>query len=198
MMFCTTKPANSKTSYQLHHPAVSRQLPVKGSFVQNHPVNTSRMRCGILLAVCLSTLTACATRQVTDTVSGSSAQRLVTYSIEKFVPKLLAAEELNLIDNKRVFLRTHFLNNYALLDYATELLAYRLRAERGVVMAAKDEPRDYDLDVFFNSMGTDNDSYGLSVPTFGVVASADSRISLLAIDRYHGITEGYACSALHL
>jgi len=152
----------------------------------------ARMRIVMLLFVCLNTLAACSTRQVTDSVSGSTAQRLVTYSIERFIPRLLAARELDVINNKTVYLQTHFLNDYALLDYATEVLAYKLNSQRGVVLVGEGESHDYNLDVFFNSIGTDNDNYGLSLPSFGIFGSVDARVSLLAIDRYHGVTEGYA------
>ncbi|MFT6308925.1 MAG: hypothetical protein ACJA0Z_004102, partial [Halioglobus sp.] len=47
----------------------------------------------------------------------------------------------------------------------------------------------FEVDVFFNSVGTDSDDFGLSVPTFGLVPTSDS-INILALDMYHGITEG--------
>lgn len=137
-------------------------------------------------------LTGCATRQVSESLQGSTAQRLVTYSLENFVTELVAQGEFEALSDKAVALNVHFLNDHALLSYATELLRHRFQRTYGVDFVDDAESADFQVSVFFNSIATDHDSYGLTVPTFGLVATPDSRLNLLAIDMFHGVTEGYA------
>ena len=77
------------------------------------------------------------------------------------------------------------------MDYSERLIDTRLRMTHGIRVAGPNESSSAELDVFFNSMGTDNDDFGLSIPPLGLVGSADD-IDILALDMYHGITEGYA------
>lgn len=137
-------------------------------------------------------LSACGTRQISDSISGSTAQRLVTYSLERFVTGLLEQPEFSLLDNETVHLNLHFVRDHPLLDYANELLSYHLKTQRSAEAATSGDPHRYEINVFFNSIGTDHDSIGLSVPTFGLASTPDSRLSVLSIDRFHGVTEGYA------
>lgn len=134
----------------------------------------------------------CATRQTSDTVSGSTAQRLVTYSLEKFVTELVSQPELAVVTGTQTRLNVHFLKNHPLMDYTEELLKYHLVTKHNVELTDNTTSPRYEINVFFNSIGTDYDTYGLSVPTLGLAATPNSRISLLAIDMFHGVTEGYA------
>jgi hypothetical protein len=144
----------------------------------------------LLAALCLST--ACSTRQPSDTVSGSTAQRLVTYSLEKFVRNLTRQPEMQKLQGQTVALKLHFLKDHTLLDYATELVRHRLQRKYQVTLVPARAPARFEVAVFFNSIGTDYDSFGLTVPSFGLASGPDARISLLSIDMFHGITEGYA------
>jgi len=135
--------------------------------------------------------TACSTRQLSDTVPGSTAQRLVTYSLEKFVRSLVKQKELQPLAGKKVALTVHFIKDHSLLDYARQLLRYQLESSYQLEFTSK-KSAQYEVDIFFNSIGTDYDSYGLSLPGLGFAATPDSRISILSIDMFHGITEGYA------
>lgn len=144
----------------------------------------------LLLAVCLSA--GCSTRQLSDTVNGSTAQRLVTYSLEKFVQNLASQKELNVLKGRKVLLTVNFVDDHSLLDYATQLLRYKLESRYEVEFTDNVELAQYEMNVFFNSIGTDHDSFGLSLPGLGLSTSADSRISILSIDMFHGITEGFA------
>lgn len=139
----------------------------------------------------LFSLTGCATRQLNESISGSTAQRLVTYSLEKFVRDLMKQTELSSIRQKRVKLNVNFLDGHAMLDYATRLLSYELESKYQAKLTDR-QSAEYELSIFFNSIGTDYDSYGLSLPGFGLAATPDSRINILSIDMFHGVTEGYA------
>ncbi len=166
----------------LKHPGPVVKRPVARRF-------TARM---VAALVMLSVLSSCSTRQLSDTVPGSTAQRLVTYSLEKFVRDLMQQSEMQSLTGQKIALNVHFLKDHALLGYATQLIRYQLERKFQVEFAHHNEPAQYEVDVFFNSIGTDYDSYGLSIPGFGLTTSPDSRISILSIDMFHGITEGYA------
>ena len=142
-----------------------------------------------LLSTCV--MVGCSTRQVSTTLEGSTAQRLVTYSLDQFIEDLGEQPEISELEGETVHLRVHFLREHPLLDYATRLINAQLNLKHGIRVAAPGEDVDHEIDVFFNSMGTDNDDFGLSIPSFGLVASADA-INILALDMYHGVTEGYA------
>lgn len=142
------------------------------------------MTTGVMLA-------SCSTRQVVDPLSGSTAQRLVTYSLDQFIEELLAQPEIVAIAGETVQLGVYFLREHPLADYSERLIDAQLQLTHGIRVAGPGETSAAELDVFFNSMGTDNDAFGLSVPTLGLTPGASS-INLLALDMYHGITEGYA------
>lgn len=145
----------------------------------------------VIVVLALCSIAGCSTRQLNESVSGSTAQRLVTYSLEKFIREITNQTELTPIKQKTVNLNVHFLADHVLLDYATRLLAYHLE-NRYQIELSDHTAADFELNVFFNSMGTDYDSYGLSLPGFGLAATPDSRINILSIDMFHGVTEGFA------
>ena len=149
------------------------------------------LRCMVVFAMIIM-LVSCSTREVSDSVSGATAQRLVTYSLEKFLADLVEQPELQAVKGANVNLRVYFLDDHDLLVYANRLLKHHLEQQFQVVLTDDAEIADFDIDVFFNSIGTDYDTYGLSIPTLGLGATADSRISILSLDMFHGITEGYA------
>lgn len=142
-----------------------------------------------LLSACV--LASCSTRQVSTTLEGSTAQRLVTYSLDQFIADLAEQPEIAALEGETVHLGVHFLIDHPLMNYATRLITAQLNMTHGIKVAPSTEPSEFELDVFFNSMGTDSDDFGLSIPSFGLVASAES-INILALDMYHGVTEGYA------
>ncbi len=157
----------------------------------------ARNRRHLLCRICLLSalfvwISGCATRQVSDSLQGSTAQRLVTYSLERFVVELLDQPELAQIEGKSVALKVMFLHDHTLLPYATELLRQRLAARSGSLLVTDEHEADLQVTVFFNSIGTDYDSFGLSLPTFGLASTPDAKINVLAVDMFHGVTEGYA------
>ncbi|MGQ7844520.1 hypothetical protein ACUNV4_08595 [Granulosicoccus sp. 3-233] len=172
------------THKDLHSGALSA-VPQRQSMKSRRPAHLAVA----LLSACV--LAGCSTRQVSTTLEGSTAQRLVTYSLDQFIEDLTAQPEITALEGKTVHLGVHFLSDHPLMGYATRLIAAQLNMSNDIRVAAPADPVEYELDVFFNSMGTDSDDFGLSVPSFGLVASAES-INILALDMYHGVTEGYA------
>lgn len=156
----------------------------------------SRMqRCCQLLAIAAMTftvLTSCSTRQVSSTLEGSTAQRLVTLSLIKFIESLAEQPEITALEGKTVHVGVHFLKDHQLLDYASRLLKAQLQIIHNMDIVESSEYAEFNVDVFFNSMGTDSDEFGLTIPTLGLATTSDGKIDILALDMYHGITEGYA------
>lgn len=142
-----------------------------------------------LLSACVTA--GCSTRQVVHPLQGSTAQRLVTYSLDQFIEQLVAQPEIADLAGETVALQVHFLREHPLMEYAERLIDTQLQMAHGIRTSAPGDSSDAEMDVFFNSMGTDNDDFGLSVPTLGLVPGS-SHVNILALDMYHGITEGYA------
>ena len=143
-----------------------------------------------LVAACTA-VAGCSTRQVVDPLEGSTAQRLVTYSLDQFVEELLAEPEIVALAGETVRLDVHFLRGHPLGGYSERLIDTQLQLTHGIEMADAGDTAAVELDVFFNSLGTDNDQFGLTLPTLGLTPGSES-INVLALDMYHGITEGYA------
>lgn len=148
---------------------------------------------GFLVVALLSAIviSGCSTRQVVDPLAGATAQRLVTYSLSQFIEELMTEPAIAEMRGESVGLGVYFLSEHPLLEYATRLITAQMQLTNNIKVAAPDESPTLRLDVYFNSIGTDNDNFGLSVPTLGFGGTADS-IDILALDMYHGITEGYA------
>lgn len=152
-------------------------------------------RCSLLFGVTVvsaSLLIGCTTRQVSSTLEGSTAQRLVTLSLDRFIETLAEQPEIAALEGKTVSLGVHFLKDHQLLAYATRLLTAQLQIIHDMKIVELGGSADIEVDVFFNSMGTDSDDFGLTIPTLGLVTTNDGTIDILALDMYHGITEGYA------
>ncbi|MCO7225518.1 hypothetical protein [Pleionea sp. CnH1-48] len=143
----------------------------------------------LLLFVGLLMLTACTTRQVGGTYVGSTEQRLVTYSIDKLVAQL-PAEDFAGLAGKKVLLRSHFIVANQTLSYADQMIKLDLARRFQIDFVEQKEDAESEVDVFFTSLGTDNDTYGLSIPIVNLSdTSQASRIDILAVDMYHGISE---------
>jgi len=137
-------------------------------------------------------LAGCTTRQVSTVLEGSTAQRLVTLSLDRFIEDLAKQPEIVALEGKTVHLDVYFLKDHQLMDYATRLLNIQLQMIHEMNVAEPEESAEYDVDVFFNSIGTDSDDFGLTIPTLGLATTSDGTIDILALDMFHGITEGYA------
>ncbi len=143
----------------------------------------------IALASLLILVSACSTREVVDKRAGSTEQRLITYSIEKLI-KELPADDFELLRGKHVKLTSHFIIRDHLLDYADNLFRLNLEHRFGIKIAGDGDTVDAEIDLFFESIGTDTDVAGFSIPIINLSdTSQSSRINLLALDMYHGITE---------
>ena len=80
-----------------------------------------------IFIVSFFSITACSTRDVQSELNGSSAQRLISHSIDDLVSKL---KDQNLTDlkDKKVYLNSYFINMNQFKDYADHRLALELQS----------------------------------------------------------------------
>lgn len=146
----------------------------------------------LLAAVLISlALTGCSTRHLTDNLNGSTAQRLVTHSIDDLIDKL-PEEGLRELEGQRVYLETNFLHASDVKNYADKRLALELQRRFGAQLVDSRAEADQIMNVFYNSLATDQSDFGFSIPLgFIPGAAADTKINIITLEKYHGISEMY-------
>ena len=164
-------------------------------FVNNDYLNKSfNMRTSTLLInLCIlgAILSGCSARHIEDQYLGSTAQRLISHSLDSLI-KDLPDTALPRLKNKTVFLQSLFITETQLSKYAHERLAMELTERFKATVVDKAENVDYEIKVFFTSIGTDRDRVGFTLPLpYTPSDNAPADIPLLAIDMYHGISEMY-------
>lgn len=148
-------------------------------------------RAAVFTVLALLFVSGCASRQVHDSLAGSTAQRLVTYSIEQLV-NALPASDFDRLRGQRVWVDTHFISDGPLKDYADRRLKVALADNFGIVISPTALETDVRMTVFYTSLGTDEEIAGLYLP-LGVVPGFDdaSRVDLLTLEKFHGVAELY-------
>lgn len=143
-----------------------------------------------LSLVILALLTACGARQVQDSLTGSTAQRLVSYAIDDLVAAL-PAEDFDGLAGQRLLIDSHFVGDEALRHYADERLAMEL-VSRFDIRVVDDASAERVLNVFYTSLGTDRDRRGFYLP-LGFVPGVDesAEVNLLTLQQFHGVAEMY-------
>ncbi len=133
----------------------------------------------------------CGSRQVQDSLAGSTAQRLVTHSIDELVTQLPDSDFQSLA-GKRIYLRSHFIERSEFRDYADQRLALELDNRFDIEMAPNAQVADQVLNVFYTSLGTDQAHLGFFLPLGFVPGVAEgTRINLITLEQFHGISEMY-------
>lgn len=142
----------------------------------------------IFLVIALS---ACGSRQVQDSLVGSTAQRLVSYAIDDLA-RALPESDFAPLAGQRVRIESHFLEDGELRAYADRRLAMELSSRFGIDVVDGLGPTDHVLTVFYTSLGTDQDHLGFFLP-LGFVPGVDesTRINLITLEQFHGIAEMY-------
>jgi len=148
-------------------------------------------RKSIMFFLVVMVLGGCSSRQVQDSMVGSTAQRLVTHSIDQLMAKL-PASDFEPLRGKSIILETHFVENGPLKDYADERLAVALNERFDIKIATSPLSVDALLKVFYTSLGTDQELAGFYLP-LGIIPGQDpeSRINLISLEKFHGVTELY-------
>lgn len=153
----------------------------------------------VVVLVALS-LTGCSTRQLTDNLNGSTAQRLVTHSIDDLMDKL-PHEQLLALKGQRVYLETNFPysskqkesgDQPLVKEYADKRLALALQRQFGAQIVDSKSEADQVMNVFYNSLATDQSDFGFSIPLgFIPGMGQNAKINLITLEKYHGISEMY-------
>lgn len=143
----------------------------------------------ILIALCL--LSACSTRDIQHELSGSTAQRLIAHSIDDLISQL---DDPNLenLKGQKLFINSYFLAEHPLKNYADKRLAVELRNRFGADIVSSQADSDQVLTVFYTSLATDFDNFGISIP-FGYIPGVDdsTTLNILTLEKFHGISEMY-------
>ncbi len=141
----------------------------------------------VLVCCCWS----CSTREVVDDFSGSTAQRLTTYSVDAAMEKL-PEEPLSLLTEKRVHLECAFAEAMPAIDYARRRLEVELIERYDCTLVESPEEAEILLRFFFNSLGTDAEHAGFQTPEFSLPGvPVVPGIDILTLNMFHGITECY-------
>ena len=151
-------------------------------------MGTITMKRLIILPLCLF-LYSCSARQVVTIYEGSTAQRLVTYSIDRSVENF-PAKALKLMRGQAVYVDFNYLQGMTGHDY----LHHRLTAElhnKGIAVVDDESKATMVMDVFCTSLGTDNSYSGLNTPAIPTIFGTLPTIKLFGVDLYRGITEFY-------
>lgn len=144
-----------------------------------------------LLVVCLGMLAACTTRQVQDSLTGATAQQLVTHSIDDLMRRVPEADFAP-HSGKRVYLSSHFVEHVSAQRYADWRLGVELARRFDMELVNDPAEADIRLEVFYTALGTDQSTKGLVLPV-GFVPGLDesTRINLITLDQFHGVAEMY-------
>lgn len=148
------------------------------------------MRLSLLFLICLA-LTACSTRDLQGSLGGSTAQRLVTHSIDDLI-RSINDEKLDQLKGQKVFINSYFLSDSPLKNYADQRLAIELKSRFGIEIVTSQEKSDQVMTAFYTSLGTDLDNFGIAIP-FGYVpgVAENTQLNIITLEKFHGIAEMY-------
>jgi hypothetical protein len=143
------------------------------------------------LALALVILSGCGSRQVQDSLVGSTAQRLVSYAVDELA-QALPEEDFGPLRGQRLRMVSHGLADPELQAYADARLAVELQRRFGIQLVEGLQPSDQMLRVFYTSIGTDQGHFGFFLPV-GYIPGIDegSRINLVTHEHFHGVVELY-------
>jgi hypothetical protein len=145
----------------------------------------------LLLVSALVAGSGCSSRQVQDSMVGSTAQRLVTYAIDDMIAQLPAAD-FEALRGQRVLISSHFVEESPLQDYADERLAIELNRRFDIEVVREPLFAQARLSVFYTSLGTDSGLRGLFLP-IGYLPGFNetTQVNLISLEQFHGVAEMY-------
>jgi hypothetical protein len=137
------------------------------------------------------TASGCSSRQVQDSMVGSTAQRLVTYAIDDLIGQLPAGD-FESLRGQRVFVASHFVEHSGVQDYADKRLAVELARRFGIDVVADPLVADARISVFYTSLGTDSGQRGLFLPLGYLPGLTETaQVNLITLEQFHGVAEMY-------
>ncbi|MBC2696278.1 MAG: hypothetical protein HF982_13585 [Desulfobacteraceae bacterium] len=143
----------------------------------------------VLIVLCL--VCSCSTCEIREHYTGSTEQRLISLSINKLMT-MLPEKDFSILRGEKVLLRCYFLELTALFEYAQKRLKMELMDNYQCQMVESSDDANLILHVFFTSLGTDIDKFGITTPDLVLpVMGGISSMDLIALSMFHGITELY-------
>lgn len=116
-----------------------------------------------LICLSLALVSACSTRQVQESLTGATAQQLVTHSIDDLA-RSLPDEDFAPHAGKRVHLASHFVEYDGLKHYADRRLAVELARRFDIRVVDDPLAAELQLAIFYTALGTDHGQKGLVLP----------------------------------
>jgi hypothetical protein len=144
-----------------------------------------------MMLIIFCTVCSCSTREIRDHYAGATEQRLTSLSINKLMT-MLPEKDFSILKGKKVLLRCYFLESTEPFKYAQKRLEMELMDKYQCKMVEVSSYANFIVHVFFTSLGTDIDKFGLSTPDLVLpVVGGISSMDLIALAMFHGITELY-------
>lgn len=136
-------------------------------------------------------LSACGTRQVRDSLSGATAQQLMTHSIDELVQRLPAGD-FSALAGQRIHVTSHFLQHTEVQRYADRRLALALARQFDLEVVDDPAAADVRLTVFYTALGTDYSRSGFYIPLGAAPGQEEStEVNLITLEKFHGVAEMY-------
>lgn len=154
------------------------------------------------LLICFLALliSGCSTRGLNDQFASATEQRLVTQSLDKLVSSL-PEKDFQDLRGQSVYLQAYFIEQPAhpeiykpestILNFAQQRIKLELLEKYSCSFVETSDEADYQLHFFFNAIGSDQDSLGLSLPPLALPGMGVSQIDIIAVEMFHGVSEGY-------
>ncbi len=144
-----------------------------------------------VLVLLIIFMAACSSRQIIDQYHGSTAQRLTSHSVNNMIANI-PEKDFSCLEGKKVYLSCYFLNNIEPLAYAQKRLELELMDKYQCLPVPEPSEAEIRLHVFFTSLGTDRDEFGLHTPELVIPGLGGfSQIDVISLEMFHGITELY-------
>jgi hypothetical protein len=154
-------------------------------------LRSGSVRLLVLVLISVWLLAGCSAREVQDSLAGSTAQRLVTHSIDDLVGNLPEQDFLSLT-GQRLYISSHFIATDELKDYADQRLVVELARRFNIEVVPRPDIADQILTVFYTSLGTDQGHLGFFLPLgFMPGVEEGTRINLITLEQFHGVAEMY-------
>jgi len=147
-------------------------------------------RCAVV-AFTLLLIMGCGARQVQDSLVGSTAQKLVTYSIDDLAAAL-PEQHFDAWSGQKMLLSSNFLSHPEVQMYADRRISLELTRRFDIEVVDDAGSADAILNVFYTSLGTDRDTKGFFLPLgFIPGMAADMRINIITLEQFQGVAELY-------
>ncbi|ARU59095.1 hypothetical protein OLMES_5111 [Oleiphilus messinensis] len=150
-----------------------------------------RLRFVMAVAFAALVLNGCSTRELQGSLTGSTAQRLVAHSVDDLITGL-PASDFETLRYQKVAVQSHFFASKDIKTYADQRMAFELQNRFGVEVVDTAEQADQVLTVFYTSLATDLDNFGITLPLSYIPGLGENTyLNVITLEKFHGISELY-------